>query len=132
MLRLYYRYRCHETRIGLHLESSCFRRNSFTASVLQPYRNHDGTTMASLTLKGLPETLLERLRNRAKEERRSLNQQAIRMLEEALEPPQHTYAGPQSPAMLREPTHQLPPPLKLKGGPITTEEIEAAIEEGRA
>lgn len=129
MLRLY---RCHETRIDLHLESSCFRRNSFTASVLQPYRNHYETIMPSLTLKGIPETLLERLRNRAKTERRSLNQQAIRMLEEALEPGEHIYIGAQTPLQIREPGYQPPPPLKLKGGPITIDEIEAAIEEGRA
>ena len=107
-------------------------RNRHRGCKLQPKRNHYNTIMASLTLKGLPDRLLERLRDRAKTERRSLNQQVIRMLEEALEPQQHTYAGPPNPSMLREPGYQLPPPLKLKGGPITTEEIEAAIEEGRA
>ncbi len=41
--------------------------------------------MTSLTLKGIPELLINRLRARAKQERRSLNQQAIILLEQALE-----------------------------------------------
>jgi plasmid stability protein len=40
--------------------------------------------MASLTLKNVPEPTLTRLRDRAREERRSLNQQALHLLEEAL------------------------------------------------
>ena len=40
--------------------------------------------MTSLTLKGLPDTLINRLRDRAKQERRSLNQQVIVLLEKAL------------------------------------------------
>ncbi|MEM6337685.1 MAG: Arc family DNA-binding protein [Bacteroidota bacterium] len=40
--------------------------------------------MPSLTLKGIPEDVLDKLRRRAEEERRSLNQQAIRILEEAV------------------------------------------------
>lgn len=41
--------------------------------------------MASLTLKSIPESLMEQLRSRAERERRSLNQQAILLLEQALE-----------------------------------------------
>ncbi len=41
--------------------------------------------MASLTLKGLPDDLLNRLRTLATEERRSLNQQTILLLEQALQ-----------------------------------------------
>ena len=40
--------------------------------------------MTSLTLKDVPEEVMTRLRQRAEWERRSLNQQAIRLLEEAL------------------------------------------------
>lgn len=40
--------------------------------------------MASLTIKGIPEELLEALRARAERERRSVNQQAIYVLEQAL------------------------------------------------
>ena len=40
--------------------------------------------MASLTLKNVPEPMLTRLRARAQEERRSLNQEALYLLEEAL------------------------------------------------
>ncbi|MEM6647670.1 MAG: hypothetical protein AAF730_15600 [Bacteroidota bacterium] len=40
--------------------------------------------MPSLTLKGIPDELMVRLRERAHAERRSLNQQALRLLETAL------------------------------------------------
>ena len=43
--------------------------------------------MASLTLKGIPDDVMKRLRRRAEAERRSLNQEAIRLLETALEEP---------------------------------------------
>ena len=42
--------------------------------------------MPSLTLKDIPMPWLERLRARAAEDRRSLNREAIRLLEQALEP----------------------------------------------
>ncbi len=41
--------------------------------------------MPSLTLKGIPDRVMDRLRQRADDERRSLNQQAIRLLEMALD-----------------------------------------------
>jgi plasmid stability protein len=40
--------------------------------------------MASITLKGIPEEVKERLKDLADRERRSLNQQAILLLERAL------------------------------------------------
>lgn len=40
--------------------------------------------MSSLTLKGIPDPVMQRLRDRARKERRSLNQQAILILERAL------------------------------------------------
>lgn len=40
--------------------------------------------MSSLTLKNVPEALLDELRERATSERRSLNQEALHLLEEAL------------------------------------------------
>jgi hypothetical protein len=40
--------------------------------------------MPAITLKGIPEDLMERLRTLADEERRSLNQQAILLLERAI------------------------------------------------
>ena len=42
--------------------------------------------MPSLTLKDIPTALLERLRTRAAQDRRSLNREAIWLLEQALEP----------------------------------------------
>ena len=48
-----------------------------------PLWNQNTPSMPSLTLKNLPDELLESLRETAKEERRSLTAQAIRYLEEA-------------------------------------------------
>ncbi|MDZ4701025.1 MAG: Arc family DNA-binding protein [Rhodothermales bacterium] len=48
--------------------------------------------MASLTLKGIPPAVLEQLRKVAQEERRSLNQQAILLLERALVTPRVSFA----------------------------------------
>ena len=42
--------------------------------------------MSSLTLKNVPDELLEQLRSRAREQRRSLNSEAIILLEQALAP----------------------------------------------
>lgn len=47
--------------------------------------------MPSLTLKGIPADLMARLRGRADAERRSLNQQAIRLLERALDDPRPSF-----------------------------------------
>ncbi len=47
--------------------------------------------MPSLTLKGIPNDLLEQLRSLAEKERRSLNQQAIMLLESALEQKRPSY-----------------------------------------
>jgi hypothetical protein len=48
--------------------------------------------MASLTLKGIPPAVLQQLRKVAQEERRSLNQQAILLLEHALAAPRVSFA----------------------------------------
>ncbi len=48
--------------------------------------------MASLTLKGIPSELMQRLREIAERERRSLNQQAILILERALSSPRPSFA----------------------------------------
>ena len=54
----------------------------------EPKRLH----MSSLTLKGVPDEVMIRLRERAESERRSLNQQAIRLLEAALARPRPGFA----------------------------------------
>ena len=40
--------------------------------------------MASITIKNVPDDLMERLRRKAEDARRSLNQQILRLLEQAL------------------------------------------------
>lgn len=75
--------------------------------------------MSTLVLKNLPEQLHERLKAQATEHRRSLTQEAILVLEQGL------LTRPRRAPLL------LPPPYVLKGGPLTIEQIEAAIEDGR-
>ena len=48
--------------------------------------------MPSLTLKGIPEEMLARLRQRAEAERRSLTQQTLHLLERALDEPRPSFA----------------------------------------
>lgn len=57
--------------------------------------------MASLTLKNIPESLLERLRGLAREERRSLSQQALHLIEGGL-PPRVDEAAAATPEVLAQ------------------------------
>lgn len=75
--------------------------------------------MSTLVVRNLPEPLQEQLKARAQANHRSVTKEVIALIEQALRNPQ--------PATPRE----LPPPVKLRGGPLTIEQIEAAIEEGR-
>jgi plasmid stability protein len=75
--------------------------------------------MSTLVIKNLPDELHDRLRERAQRNHRSVTKEVIVLLEQ----------GVLAPAA-RCPI-ELPPPIKLKGGPVTTEWIEAAIAEGR-
>lgn len=43
--------------------------------------------MATLTIKNIPQDVYERLKSRAKANRRSINQEVIAVIERALEPP---------------------------------------------
>lgn len=73
--------------------------------------------MSTLVIKNLPEDLHARLKNQAERNRRSVTQEAISLIETGITVPR---LAP-----------RLAPPVKLKGGPLTTEEILAWIEEGR-
>jgi hypothetical protein len=73
--------------------------------------------MATLVVKDVPDDLHAALKNRAQHNRRSMAKEVLTILERELALPR------------RAP--KLPPPIKLKGGPITIEEIEAAINKGR-
>lgn len=75
--------------------------------------------MSTLVVKNLPDELHERLRQRAQRNHRSVTKEAIVLLEQGM-----------LTTAMRRPI-KLPPPIKLKGGPVTTEWIEAAIAEGR-
>jgi plasmid stability protein len=73
--------------------------------------------MSTLVIKNLPEALHARLREQAERNRRSVTMEAVTLLEQGVTAPR---VAP-----------KLPPPIKLKGGPVTTEEIERWIAEGR-
>jgi hypothetical protein len=73
--------------------------------------------MATLVVKDVPEQLHAALKERAQANRRSVAKEVLTMLERELTLPR------------RAP--RLPPPVRLKGGPITIDELEAAINEGR-
>lgn len=73
--------------------------------------------MSTLVLKNFPDDVHARLRAQADRNRRSVTQEAIVLIEAGIVVPRIA------------PT--LPPPIKLAGGPLTTDEIEAAIEDGR-
>ena len=73
--------------------------------------------MATLVVKDVPEQLHAALKERAQANRRSVAKEVLTMLEREL--------------ILPRPAPRLPPPVRLKGGPITIDELEAAINEGR-
>lgn len=73
--------------------------------------------MPTIVLKNVPEAVHARLKAQAERNRRSVSKELLTLIESNIAPKR--IAPP------------LPPPIKLKGGPVTTEEIEAAINEGR-
>ena len=64
------------------------------------------------------EAIHAQLKEQAQRNRRSVTKEAVTLIETALA------AGPRT-------APALSPPIKLKGGPLTTAEIEAWIAEGR-
>jgi plasmid stability protein len=76
--------------------------------------------VSALVVKNIPDELHERLRARARTNHRSVTQEAILIVR----------AGLASTGAKRAPI-KLPQPIRLKGGPLTVEQIEAAIAEGR-
>jgi hypothetical protein len=73
--------------------------------------------VSTLVIKNLPDPLHARLREQAERNRRSVTQEAISLIEAGITVPRLA------------PT--LPPPVKLKGGPLKTDEIESWVDEGR-
>ena len=80
--------------------------------------------MATMTIRNMPEELLERLKTVAKEHRRSLNQQVLVWLEECVEPSEEERDVE---AELREISK-----LRRGAGSMTTAKIDAAKRVGRA
>ena len=75
--------------------------------------------MPTLVVKNLPEPLHRLLKTQAQQHHRSITKEAICLLERGL------MSAP------RRAPIKLSPPVVLKGGPVTTAWIEAAIAEGR-
>lgn len=74
--------------------------------------------MGTLVIKNVPEALHARLKEQADRNRRSVTMEAITLLEQGVAP--------------RRVAPKLSPPIKLKGGPLTIDEMERMINEGRA
>ena len=81
--------------------------------------------MATITLKNVPEELHRRLKARAERNRRSLNREAIRCLEEVVQ----EEAGSEEDLLGR--IRRRREALGMRR-PLSAAEIEAAIEEGRS
>ncbi len=76
--------------------------------------------MSTLVVKNLPAQLHERLKAQAQQHHRSITKEAIALIEQGLLAPR-----------VGAPEAELPPLVRLPGGPLTTEWIEAAIADGR-
>lgn len=79
--------------------------------------------MASLTIKGVPDSLLDVLRRRAEQHRRSLNSEVLQLLENA------AAAKRVDPAAVLTRIHHLQERTSLP--PLTDASLELVIEEGR-
>jgi plasmid stability protein len=73
--------------------------------------------MSTLVLRNLPEDVHARLKAQAERNHRSVNKEAVMLIEQALVAPRQAL--------------KLPFPIKLKGGPLSIDDIEGAIAEGR-
>ena len=73
--------------------------------------------MSTLVIKNLPDDLHARLKDQAERNRRSVTMEAITLIERGVLPARKA--------------PKLGPPIKLKGGPLTTAEIERWIARGR-
>jgi plasmid stability protein len=73
--------------------------------------------MSTLVIKNLPEDLHARLKEQAERHRRSVTMEAVTLIERGL-------------TSARRPP-RLGPPIKLKGGPLKSGDLEAWIARGR-
>ena len=82
--------------------------------------------MATITLTNVPDDLHRRLKERAERNQRSLDREAIRLLEEAVEA-----AAPSVPDEALARADAFRKRLAARGFRTTAEEVQAAIDEGR-
>jgi plasmid stability protein len=76
--------------------------------------------MATLVIKNLPDHLHVKLKLQAQRHRRSLTKEALTLLEQGIA------QASEAPS-----PRQLSKPIRLKGGPLTIDDIESAIASGR-
>lgn len=74
--------------------------------------------MSTLVIKNLPDDLHARLKEQAERNRRSVTMEAITLIEHGI--------------ARKRVVPKLSPPIKLKGGPLTIEALEAMINKGRS
>jgi len=80
-------------------------------------RSGKQTDMGTLVLRNIPDHLHALLKAQARRNRRSISEEVLAMIERAL--------------ALQGTIVELPPPIMLKGGRLTTDDIESAIAAGR-
>ncbi len=76
--------------------------------------------MATLVIKNFPDDLHAKLKDQAQAHNRSLAKEALTVIEQGMEN-----------ISIAPVPYRLPPPVRVKGGRLTIEDIEAAIAEGR-
>ena len=79
--------------------------------------------MPTLVVKNLPEPLHQRLKAQAQQHHRSMTKEVVALIEQGL-------LAPRMAALAAE-RRQLPPLLRLPGGPMSPEWLEAAIADGQ-
>ena len=88
------------------------------------------TSMPTITLKNVPEALHRRLKARAEQNRRSLNREAIRCLEEAVADERPDPSGFDPQAFLAD-VRRTREAMVERGVWVTEEALREAIDEGR-
>jgi plasmid stability protein len=90
---------------------------------MKPYSNQNETKMPSITIKNIPDDVYDRIKQRATDNRRSINSEIIECLDQITHPRQVNAE------IVRYEARQLRESIK---GKIKESDIKAAIRRGRA
>lgn len=102
---------------------ACLLALIYVSCSMVPFCNHGESLMPSLTIKGVPDDLLDRLRQSAEEHRRSLNGEVLHRLERSVG------GAPVDPEAFLARVRRLRQRTNLP--PLTDEMLEKARNEGR-